>query len=612
MSTSRLSLIATLLTFAVSIPTHAQLNDAEAKTVTPDNPTTTTSQSFPAKLPILPPKWAFGVLFGTYFDQPKLLDAAQKLRNGYCGDLLWIDSSWLSGDYTDKGQNHYINFTFDPQQFPDPKTMIATLRENHFHFGVWQWPFIEKSITELYAHGEQNHLFVTDQKGGTGKVVNGGGWHGVKFSGQFDFTNPAATQWYVELNKPLTDMGLDFLKIDTYSTVPKGGVTFDGSGSDLLRLGYHKAAYEVTQGGDPRKRGFYLAHHNPTPDNNQYPGMWTGDIKTSWAGFENDMKIAAKLNTPDTAAYWCSDTGGYNGDVPPEQGDELYIRWLQYGTFCPINEFFSSKGAKGRFPWLFGPDAQRNFTFYTQLRYKLLPFRYSNAQAAYHETPVQYPVRFVDGTQDEILVGHGDSELLVAPIHAEHATSREVKFPAGDNPWIDYWTDQQLDPDTTTATADAPLDRVPLFVKAGSIIPMGPAMQYVDEKIADPLALDIHPYADSAYTLYEDDGKTTDYQLGKFSRTPITCGSSPAGCRIDIGPTTGEYIGKSAKRTYILQVHSPHTFIVHREKAEFPQQDSREAYDAAAEGSFSDGKIIWVKFETPTDKPVSIVITYTN
>ena len=99
--------------------------------------------------------------------------------------------------------------------------MIATLRENHFHFGVWQWPFIEKSITDLYTHGEQNHLFVTDQKGGIGKVVNGGGWHGVKFSGQFDFTNPAATQWYVELNKPLTDMGLDFLKIDTYSTVPK-------------------------------------------------------------------------------------------------------------------------------------------------------------------------------------------------------------------------------------------------------------------------------------------------------------------------------------------------------------------------------------------------------
>ena len=244
----------------------------------------------------------------------------------------------------------------------------------------------------------------------------------------------------------------------------------------------------------------------------------------------------------------------------------------------------------------------RNFTFYTQLRYRLLPFRYSNAQAAYHETPVQCPVRFVDGTQDEILVGHGDSELLVAPIHVEHATSREVKFPAGDNPWINYWTDQQLDPDTTTATADAPLDRVPLFVKAGSIIPMGPAMQYVDEKIADPVTLDIYPYADSAYTLYEDDGKTTDYQLGKFSRTPISCGSSPAGCGIDIGPNPPVSTSANPQNapTSSRSTRS-HTFIVYRhDRKEFAQQNSREAFDAAAEGSFSDGKVIWVKLETPT------------
>jgi alpha-glucosidase (family GH31 glycosyl hydrolase) len=187
-----------------------------------------------------------------------------------------------------------------------------------------------------------------------------------------------------------------------------------------------------------------------------------------------------------------------------------------------------------------------------------------------------------------------------------------VKFPTGDIPWINYWTGEQIDAGTTSATVDAPLDHVPLFIKAGSIIPMGPDLHYVDEKPADPLTLDIYPYANSAYTLYEDDGATTDYQIGKFAATKFSCGSSPDGCTVIIGPSTGDYTGKPASRTYILQVHSPHTFLIHRDKAELAQQNSRDAFDAAAQGAFSDGKIIWVKFQTPTDKSVSIVITNTN
>jgi alpha-glucosidase len=530
--------------------------------------------------PVLPPKWAFGVLFACYRNQTDTLDAMQRLRKDYCGDLLWIDSSWLWGAY-DRA-DRYICFEFDTNQFSDPKAMITTLHENHFHFGVWEWPYIDQSITNLFQEGERNHYFITDEKGGTGKVANGGGWHGVKFTGQLDFTNPKAAEWWKQLNQPLLDMGVDFFKIDTYSTV----------------------ATEKASGG----RGFILTHRTPTPGNDQYPGMWTGDTTTSWAGFEDDMKRAAAMNTPQTAAFWTSDTGGYNRDVPNH--DELYIRWLQYGTFLPITEFFSAKNTKGRFPWLFNEDAQRNFKFYTQLRYRLLPFRYSNAQMAYHEKPVKYPVRFVEGTTDEIIVGNGDSELLVAPAHVQGATSRQVQLPAR-KAWIDYWTGKVYE-GGSAPTVDAPLDKVPIFVKAGSIIPMGPEIHYVDEKLADPLTLDIYPSAKSSYTLFEDDGKSNEYQRGKFTQTQFTCETTGADATFEIAAARGDYDGKLTQRSYILKInHKPSTSMrVTRNGAPLPKLDSKDALDSAEQGWFNDvaGAAVWVKFPATTSTASKVVL----
>jgi alpha-glucosidase (family GH31 glycosyl hydrolase) len=587
-----ISLIA-LTAALVGIPNFLIAQTKDVDDVDPNGSVARAATSSGGANPVLPPKWAFGVLFASYRNQTDVLDAMQRLRKDYCGDLLWIDSSWLWGAY-DRA-DRYICFQFDTNQFSDPKAMISTLRENHFHFGVWEWPYIDQSITNLFEQGERNHFFITDQRGGTGKIVNGGGWHGVTFTGQIDFTNPKAADWWKQLNQPLLDMGVDFFKIDTYSTVAKGGVTFDGSGSENLRRLYHKTYFEMTEkasGG----RGFILTHRTPTPDNDQFPGMWTGDTTTSWAGFEEDMKRGAAMNTPQTAAFWTSDTGGYNRDVPNH--DELYIRWLQYGTFLPVTEFFSAKNTKGRFPWLFNADAQRNFKFYTQLRYRLLPFRYSNAQRAYHEKPVKYPVRFVAGTTDEIIVGNGDSELLVAPVHAAGATNRPVQLPAGAS-WVNYWTGDVFD-GGTSPMMEAPLDQVPIFVKAGSIIPMGPEIHYVDEKPANPLTLDIYPAAKSSYTLYEDDGKSNDYQQGKFARTRFGCAMVAADVVVDIGAAQGDYDGKLTNRTYVLKINRQTGTLtrVTRNGESLAKFGSRAELDSAEQGWFKDGAIVWIKFNT--------------
>jgi alpha-glucosidase (family GH31 glycosyl hydrolase) len=597
-----ISLIA-LTAALVGIPNFLIAQTKDVDDVDPNGSVARAATSSGGANPVLPPKWAFGVLFASYRNQTDVLDAMQRLRKDYCGDLLWIDSSWLWGAY-DRA-DRYICFQFDTNQFSDPKAMISTLRDNHFHFGVWEWPYIDQSITNLFEQGERNHFFITDQRGGTGKIVNGGGWHGVTFTGQIDFTNPKAADWWKQLNQPLLDMGVDFFKIDTYSTVAKGGVTFDGSGSENLRRLYHKTYFEMTEkasGG----RGFILTHRTPTPDNDQFPGMWTGDTTTSWAGFEEDMKRGAAMNTPQTAAFWTSDTGGYNRDVPNH--DELYIRWLQYGTFLPVTEFFSAKNTKGRFPWLFNADAQRNFKFYTQLRYRLLPFRYSNAQRAYHEKPVKYPVRFVAGTTDEIIVGNGDSELLVAPVHAAGATNRPVQLPAGAS-WVNYWTGDVFD-GGTSPMMEAPLDQVPIFVKAGSIIPMGPEIHYVDEKPANPLTLDIYPAAKSSYTLYEDDGKSNDYQQGKFARTRFGCAMVAADVVVDIGAAQGDYDGKLTNRTYVLKINQQTGTLTHvtRNGESLAKLGSRAELDSAEQGWFKDSAIVWVKFNTATANAAKIVL----
>jgi len=220
------------------------------------------------------------------------------------------------------------------------------------------------------------------------------------------------------------------------------------------------------------------------------------------------------------------------------------------------------------------------------------------------------PVRFAQGTTDEIIVGNGDSELLVAPVHVQESRRGVVQFPAGGD-WIDYWTGKVYRGGTGSAV-NAPLDRVPIFVKAGSIIPMGPEIHYVDEKPADPLTLDIYPSAKSSYTLYEDDGMSNGYQNGQFARTPMACSALGPDLVVDVSAAQGDYQGKLARRTYLLKINRPAgtPASVSRNGATVTRENSREAFESAAEGWFNDqaGATVWVKFSTPTAVSAKVIL----
>jgi alpha-glucosidase (family GH31 glycosyl hydrolase) len=551
--------------------------------------------------PKLPPKWVFGVLFGSYHDQAGVMNDVAQLRADYSGDLYWIDSSWLSASYTGQPQN-YICFQFDPLQFIDPSVMVAAIRQNNFNFGVWEWPWMDQGCT-YFDYGVSNGLFVMNSQG---QVVNAGGWHGNKFTGAFDYTNPNTVSWWESLNQPLVDMGLSFFKLDTGGGYPAGGVLYDGDDNQGHYRGlYHSTAWNMSataNGG----RGFILAHNVSSPNNDQTPGMWTGDSTASWPGLQAEMKIASHLDTSSTAAYWCGDTGGYNEDPT----DELYIRWLEYTTFTPCQEFFGSKttSKKTRFPWDYSTQAQQIFKSYTQLRYRLLPFRYSNAQIAYQQMPVEYPVRWIGSTQ--LVDGNGASEILIQPITAAGTTQVAVRLPKGSS-WVDYWTGKVYKGGSSPVVA-APIDKEPVFVKAGSIIPMGPVMQWVDQLPATPLTLDIYPGGQTSYTLYEDDGVTDQYAAGAFSTTQYVSDNSSGEETLAIAAAVGSYSGELSSREYVLKINLQKVkpSSVTRDGTTETEYFSWADFQAAQEGWFYDAaaKVVWVKFTISTSTATKVAL----
>jgi alpha-glucosidase (family GH31 glycosyl hydrolase) len=646
--------------------------------------------------PILPPKWAFGVLWGSYYDQigsesakgGNLVEAAQWLRcSTYGGDLLWIDSSWLWHEFTSPAAGpHYICFQFDPATFPDPRGMIQTLQQNHFHFGLWQWPWMGHGC-QYYDTGVSKQYFVmkdptheapayAPSTGGN----SGAPWHGDTSAAEFDFTNPDTVTWWKTLNQDLVSAGLDMLKLDStqvQQSLPlnNGGAFHSGTVDDYTQA-YHQAGFDVSaqysattnpeamrNGG----RGFILVHGDPgqgrnfgTPNNDQTPGMWTGDTRADWTGLDcngcapapdaggavvvegtqgnSDIERAHKMNTPTTTAYWGGDTGGYD-QVP---NDETYIRWLEYSTFTPLQEFFGAKstGIGARFPWLFGQKAQAIALQYNKLRYRFLPFRYSNAQAAYQlpstqnkknpgAAPVNYPVAWNGDAL--ILSGAGDSQVLVQPVTAQGAKSVSVNFPPGQ--WIDYWAGTVYPPSGTSdaGTPDAGsgeggasngpvtvpvdptrLDIVPIFVKAGSIIPMGPVLQYVDQVPADPLTLDTYPGGATSYTLYEDDGLSQGYMGGAYSTTKFSVDntSGKVTMKIDKQVTAKyQYAGQLKARTYILSIHGQAAAPagVTRDSATVAPSTAAD-FGTAMEGWYYDSmaQVVWVKFHLDSSAATSV------
>jgi alpha-D-xyloside xylohydrolase len=330
------------------------------------------------------------------------------------------------------------------------------------------------------------------------------------------------------------------------------------------------AIYNGQRAVNPDKRVFLLTRSGFAGLQRYSTATWSGDIATRW----EDMKsqIMAGLNYAMSGIpYWTFDIGGFDvegrytrakeGSEDMNEWRELNTRWYQFGSFCPL---FRSHG---QYPYRevfnISPEsspAYKSMVYYDKLRYYLMPYTYSLAGLTYFNDYTIMRAMVMDFGNDQSVENTGDQymfgpSLLVAPVYEYKARTREVTFPSACG-WYDIYTGKYIKGGQRIDMA-APFEHIPLFVKEGSIIPVGPAIQYTDEKPADPITLYVYTGRDCAFTLYEDEGTNYNYEKGACST--IRFSYDNVADNLIIGERKGEFGGMLKTRTFrIVWVSEEH------------------------------------------------------
>ncbi|MBS1656024.1 MAG: glycoside hydrolase family 31 protein, partial [Bacteroidetes bacterium] len=448
---------------------------------------------------VLPPSWAFGILYGGYTDQQQTIDRIKEIKkHDYPIDAYWIDSWFWS--YADKGvgPKKYIDFIADTASYPDCKAMWSFLQKNGVKGGFWIWDCILKNGNEQAFNEFKKKGFFS------GTYFNTNTWHNGSSStamfqdgkevkgtecGNINFDDPAAVSFFKKQMKHFFDEGADFIKLDRTS-----------------KISVCKTMFEMSQefGKETKGRGFLLSHTGgmETDDYKRYPAKWTDDTRSDWTiekpliAFNSWVpNVALKENIAmytDTSKatsripFLTNDMGGFDMGKTKMPEEELYIRWLQFSMFCPITEVFSQpENPTSNLAWKYSARADSIFRFYAHLRMQLFPYIYSYAHVS--RIKGEPMIRKIPGQLYEFMLG---DELLVAPVYERGAVSRAVYLPAGK--WVNYWTGKMFD-GSTTQTIEAPVWQIPLFVKAGSVIPMRYYASAIEKGNNNTLSLHIYP-----------------------------------------------------------------------------------------------------------------------
>ena len=439
---------------------------------------------------------------------------------------------------------------FRPDTHPDPAGMVRQLHALHFKavFSIW-------CIFDIGSANEQEML----DKGYLLYPLSGADWdHGP---------NPAPS-WY---NPWIAEARATYWRQVRAGLFNPRGVQADAfwmdsieGGGDIWRsnefpLKATQAVFEGWLETEPERRVTILGRSIFAGIQRYAVALWSGDIGTDM--WTLSRQIPNGLGVCMTGLpYWTTDIGGFGGGFAenPEfstsnnpkdpQYVETYVRWFQFGCFCPLFRVHSAGSTDA--PWYFGTAAEAIVTSFIQLRYRLMPYIYS---VAWRVTSDGYtmmralPMDFMEDRRvrkitDQFMFGPA---LLINPVSELDATQRSLYLPAGS--WYDFWTGQG-ETGGRTLTANAPLARIPIYVRAGSILPIGPLMQYTGEKRNDPVELRIYPGADGSFTLYEDDGSTYRYQRGECS--VIRLDWRDATKTLTIGPREGAFHGMLASRVF--------------------------------------------------------------
>lgn len=493
------------------------------------------------------PKWAFGYVQSKerYVSGQELIDTVQAYRDRELPlDCIVLD--WRSWTGELWGQK-----TLDPERFPDPDAMMERLHALNSKLMVSIWPIMNS--------GGDNH-----------REMNENGYLLGNQATYDAFQEGARQLYWQQANAGLFSHGIDAWWCDCtepFEADWKGAVKPEPEQRMLINTGeakryldpeyinaysllHSKGIYEGQRSTTDSKRVVNLTRSAYAGQHRYGTITWSGDIAANWDTLKK--QIADGLNFCVTGSpYWTFDIGAFfvqnkpelwfwNGDYDKGVDDlgyrELYIRWFQVGAFLPM---FRSHGADTpREIWQFGKPGEPMYDTlvkYLKLRYKLMPYIYSLAGAVAHQSYTMFRALAFDFRQDEKTHNIDDQFMfgpafMVAPVTAamyygaesreltETHKTRSVYLPNGT--WYDYWTDKRIEGNKTIA-AKADLETMPLFVKAGAIVPTGPDIQYADEQPGAVIHLKIYPGANGSFTLYEDEGDNYNYEDGKYSTINI-------------------------------------------------------------------------------------------
>jgi alpha-D-xyloside xylohydrolase len=483
--------------------------------------------------PLLP-KAAYGYIQckQRYITQDELLGVAKGYRDrNLPADMLIVD--WFY--YTKMGQ-----MDLDPKFWPDPKAMNDQLHKMGFQTMISVWPRFTPD-DRFYAMLQKNGWLESDA---SGKPINGLPYD--RAGSDIDTTNPDAAKWYWDVIRDnIISKGFDSLWADeTEPDLPPNGSFYHiGPGTRYYNVYplFHTAALYDGFRRDTPHRALILSRDGFTGIQRNGTIVWSSDIYPTWDTLKRQIPTGLDA-AASGLAYWSNDTGGWqylpaahHPEHPPlldpsdaranvggyDDYPELYTRWFEYATFLPIMRTHGSRNTNE--VWSYGKQAEPILEKYLKLRYELMPYIYSLGYSTYQSGAPYMRALFMDFPNDAKAAELNDEymlgpDFLVAPVTDQGMTSRDVYLPAGTD-WYNYWTNEKLR-GGQTVKVDAPIDTLPLFVKAGSILPLGVPVLSTNETQALK-KVRIYPGADAIFTLYQDDGKTYNYEKGESKITHL-------------------------------------------------------------------------------------------
>jgi alpha-D-xyloside xylohydrolase len=512
------------------------------------------------------PKWAFGLFQSQdrYKSQAEILS----VKDGYRNNKIPVDV--IVQDWFYWEPNVIGSHVMWPERYPNPKAMVDELHNANIHAMISIWPVFSKGTEPFNQMTHSGGM--TDMR-----------WLNVNtniLDYYYDAHSPQARDlyWRQACDSLIGRFGWDAWWVDqcepdngnigvtNYMDLRRQSHFAIGRGIDYMNtfsLMHSSGLYEHWRKEIADKRVFLLIRQAFAGQQRNSATLWSSDITCTWKAYRN--QVPQGINACASGIpYWTSDIGGYHlnwqsPDWTTPTNQELFTRWFQFGTFSPIFRIHG-KGERAIFSKNWSENTRSVLMKYDNLRYRLMPYLYSLSWKVTNEgytimRSLGFDFRNDDAVKNipdqymfgpAFLVNPVTQQLYSAPDSKKIAKTRKVYLPKSTN-WYDFWTGKQIE-GGKSIDAKATIETMPLYIKAGSIVPMGPYLQYANEKPADPIELRVYAGADADFVIYEDENDNYNYEKGSYANIPLHW--NEAAKTLTIGNRQGEFAGMVKDRTF--------------------------------------------------------------